>query len=178
VPMLLMFGGPLIFAIVALIVTKRARVQAPLCEHHRHHWLARSMAAGIGFVLLIPVFIGAIAMTAMSDVRGGLAETLTAPLWFTLVGLLVGWIVLLVVMQSTAVRAKEITDRELVLQGVSAEFVEAMADRDRERRERRERRRSDYDEDEEAPTPAAKAPSPTEVQDKARRKRLADEDDA
>ena len=177
---LVLFGliGIIVYAILAATMSKRVLLQTPLCERHRYHWTARSMAIGISFLLLIPVFVGAIVMSFMSDVRGGWAETLVGPLWLTVLALFVGWLIFMVVVQQTAVRTKEITDREIVLQGVSAEFVEAMADWDRERRERRRREREYEDEDEEeAPAPVKKASSATEVQDKTRRRTRRDEDD-
>jgi hypothetical protein len=46
----LLIAGLLPFAIVAIVLTKRRRVEAPLCEQHKHHWLIRQL-------LILPTFL-------------------------------------------------------------------------------------------------------------------------
>jgi hypothetical protein len=119
---LLFICNVVIFAIVALFMTKRRTVDVPLCEEHQNHWLWRQMLV-LGSLLGV-LAIGFAAMVASSEELrqanplGGLYCVGSLILLFV-------WIILAVIVQSTSIHAKEITDRSIVLAGVSKEFVDA-----------------------------------------------------
>jgi len=143
----LILAGLLPYAIVVLILTKRARVQVPLCAKHANHWLKRgfliwgSLLAGIGFVVLLAVLY--------NNVPRAQQESLGAGICFVSVGLAIAWIIVVIVAQTTAIRPTEITDYEITLGGVAPEFVEAVHDVQQRRRDRlsdRDREK-DWDDD-------------------------------
>jgi hypothetical protein len=130
--------GLLPYAIVAIILTKRMRVQAPLCDRHRGHWLRRSVFSWGGLLLLIALGIGAIILLAAADQRprpraGAAAPELGGLACGGVVVLGVIWAVGLAIAQLTAIRPTEITDRDISLAGVSGTFMDAL-DEDREAR--------------------------------------------
>ena len=174
----LLTAGPLIFGIVALCVTKRVKLQAPLCERHQYHWLWRTLVITFTLLLLIPIGVGTILLQAEADraPAGHLIRDLGGIACIASIGYLVAWVIMLMILQHTAVRAKEITDRDLVLQGVSASFVDAMEEWDRERRERRQRAAADEDSDEER-LPPSRAARDTGIVDRRRRIEREEDDD-
>src|SRR5438128_1659851 len=50
----------IICAVVAMILTKRARVQAPLCDKHQGHWFYRSLVIWLSFF-----FFGFVGLAAL-----------------------------------------------------------------------------------------------------------------
>jgi hypothetical protein len=115
----------LVYVIVALALTKKRRVRVPLCHAHRHHWVWRQVVLFAGFAVLVLLGFGA--MIAFSDSGPGRrgSDALGGLLCGgTVVGLIV-WLILVAVLQSTAIRPGEITDRSITLLGVSKEFVRA-----------------------------------------------------
>src|SRR4051794_39091667 len=50
----------LVYLIVALIVTKRRRVSAPLCAKHKNHWIGRSVLLGVSFLALAALGIASV----------------------------------------------------------------------------------------------------------------------
>ncbi|HTU18865.1 MAG TPA: hypothetical protein VMG10_12470 [Gemmataceae bacterium] len=113
----------LIFAIVAMIMTKRRTVDVPLCEQHKNHWLRRQLLVLGSFLGVLA--IGFVAMMVSSDNGGGNDNPLGGIMCVGSVILLVAWVILAVIVQSTSIRPKEITDQGIALQGVSKAFVEA-----------------------------------------------------
>jgi hypothetical protein len=135
--------GLLPLVIIALILTKRMSVRAPICRDHRYHWIWRSWAIGGSLVLLIVFFIAAMVIGSSLESRANGGDFFGIICGgFVALGLI--WLIAAVAVQSTAVRASEITDREITLTGVSHKFVEAVLERDEaevEEEERRERER-------------------------------------
>ena len=116
----------LVYAIAALALTKKRRVRVPLCHAHRHHWLSRQVILFVGFAVFVLLGVGA--FIAMSDPvarPGGVGEALGGLLCAGSVVTLIVWLVLVAILQSTAIRPQEITDRGITLVGVSPGFVEA-----------------------------------------------------
>jgi hypothetical protein len=110
---LLIFGGLLVYAIVAVIVSKRARINVGLCAEHQQ---SRQRTAWIAWGLLG----GAIAMF----IGSGAADS------GALAGL--GFLTLLAagVVSSLAVRVVKpvrIDDRQVRLKGVAREFLDSLA---------------------------------------------------
>jgi len=117
----LLVTGLLPFAIVAIVLTRRRTVEAPLCEEHKNHWLIRQGGVWGSFLLLLLLGFGSFAALVGTEGRDSVAGFLCFG-W--LIGL-VGWIVLAAVIQATSIRPVKITDTTITLVGVSKEFVEA-----------------------------------------------------
>jgi hypothetical protein len=146
--LMLLIAWPL-YLVLAIVLTKRARVQAPLCDQHKGHWFKRTMLIVGTLLLFIAVSVGAFVLANVLGDRGpgrrdsdfaGMACLLSAVL-----GLV--WLVILAIAQHTAIRPKEITDKDITLTGLSQAFVEAVQDQDVEDRSRRGRRSRDDDDD-------------------------------
>jgi NhaP-type Na+/H+ or K+/H+ antiporter len=128
-------------ALLALIMTKRMKVSAPLCHVHRNHWLLRSLLSFFGF---IGVFVISGALLFVVAAKSGEHGASEKPLLIALgVGgvLIVGWLIMTIVMQHTAIRAKEITDKSMTLTGVSVKFRTALHELRDERRNEQDRPR-------------------------------------
>jgi hypothetical protein len=119
---LLVVCNILIFAIVAMIMTKRRTVRVPLCEEHKNHWLWRQLLV-VGSLLGL-LAVGGVSMIAL-DNEGGGNDPFGGILCIGSLILLVAWVILAVIVQSTSIRAKEVTDQGIVLSGVSPEFIKA-----------------------------------------------------
>lgn len=120
---LLLFGLLPMF-IVALILTKRMKVAAPFCAEHKNHWNIR-MAIGFGgFVALVLFGFARLFVLAQMGRKGDDLMGLFCLGWFLL--LLIWFIANLIIMGSTSVRATEITDRSITLNGVCPKFVHAL----------------------------------------------------
>ena len=120
---ILLFCGWLPFLIVALVLTKRRTIAAPLCEQHKNHWLWRQLLV-LGSLFGV-IAVGVVTGLAMSATENGDNETLSGLLCGGTVILLIVWVILAVVVQATSIRPKEITDRGIRLTGVAPAFVEA-----------------------------------------------------
>ena len=117
---LLLFLGLLPLIIVALIMTKRATLVAPMCAAHKGHWWKRSAGILLGLLGLICVVV---TLASVLPSNRGMSDTKLAIIAFTIVIGLVVWIGSIIVMNMTMIRATEITERDVTLQGVSDEFV-------------------------------------------------------
>src|SRR6185369_1113727 len=53
----LLFAGPIPFVIVAVILTKRAKLIAPLCTAHRRHWIIRTATMVFGLLGLFGMVV-------------------------------------------------------------------------------------------------------------------------
>jgi len=130
--------GLIIYAILALAMTKTMRIRVPLCEEHRNHWLWRMIVIIGGFVILLAgFFVGMFAASNQGNQRAG--DDLSGYVCMASTGFGLVWLIIAAILQNTAIRPKEITDRHIVLAGVNENFKEAMLD-EREREEEREAR--------------------------------------
>jgi hypothetical protein len=134
-----------VYIILALVMTKRMTVSAPLCEAHKNHWLVRTLVSLVGLALVLLLCFGALILIgALSDARND--DALNALKGIACGGsvvALVAWLITLVVMQATAIRPNEITDDTITLTGLSEGFVNAVEDvRDQEEEDYRARRRA------------------------------------
>ena len=145
----LLLLGVIPYAIAAGATQKRMTVPMPLCDRHKWHWGGRTAVVLLGLVGIFVVMFGGIVF----------ANELNAepPVVFIPVSFLfLAWIVSAVVLASTTIRAREITDKSITLMGISPEFIEALnearrGERDDEEddRPRRRRRRDEDDKDDE-----------------------------
>jgi hypothetical protein len=112
---------PLLFIIVAAIMTWRRTVSAPLCAEHRRHWFWRNVIIFLGIVGVLGLLIAPFAVLPNAG-RGqgalvGLVVLTGVPLG------LVGWVGMTIWLRLTAIRPTEITDHSITLAGVAEEFV-------------------------------------------------------
>jgi hypothetical protein len=163
----LILAGLLPYAIVASILTKRASVKAPFCDAHQGHWFNRLMI-NLGTLFVCGVIGGggflviwwALSQPGRPNDGPGFACLLP-------VVMLVVWIIVLVILQQSAIRPQEITDREIVLTGICEDFVTAVEDRAEERLSARRRRRYEDDDEYDDPPPRKKKRRPVDDDDDA-----------
>lgn len=137
---LLLLGGVLPFLIVALILTKRMRVEVPFCAAHKNHWLVRNAVVWTVFVGLIGLGVGAAVLMDQNG-PGGNDPVGGYLCGATVVGLFV-WLVTAAILQGTSIRPLEVTTDDVTLTRVARGFVDALRD---QRDARRAHRREDYD---------------------------------
>jgi hypothetical protein len=125
--LLLLLVGLLPAAIVAMILTKRMYVSIPLCESHKNHWLVRTLLI-LGSLALVVVLIvcAVIVVSVISDQMGRKGDDAVGFVCLGGAVLFVLWLVLIGIMQSTAIRPTEITDDTITLSGVSERFINAV----------------------------------------------------
>jgi hypothetical protein len=88
----LILAGLLPYALVALILTKRMTVSAPLCERHRGHWTVRTVVTLGGFLAL--VLLGFVAAMVLGDHEGPGGDPVGGFLCLGTLGLGVVWLIL------------------------------------------------------------------------------------
>jgi len=123
--LVLIIAGLLPFLIVTLILTKRMRVTMPFCDQHKNYWSRRMLITWLGLALCIIVgIVLAIVIDAadLSPERSTLGGILCAGIPL----LALAWLIAAQLVQRTAIRPKEITDRDIVLMGVARQFVDAL----------------------------------------------------
>jgi hypothetical protein len=121
---LLLLVGLIPCAIVALILTKRKKLNIPLCEAHKNHWLWRQLVVVGGFLAFIA--LGFAAMVLMGSQQGGRrGDDVAGFICLGAAGLGLVWLITAVIVQQTAIRPTKITDRAITLTNVSKEFVQA-----------------------------------------------------
>jgi hypothetical protein len=152
----LFLGGLVPFVIVAVLLSKRMKIDAPLCPRHRGHWMWRGVVV-IGGLLLV-LLLGFVSVILIAELeRNPRFRNLGGWVCGGVLLLALVWLVVAVIFQSTAIRPTEITDWDMTLVKVSQEFADAYNEEAAERRERRRLRRReaprrrylDDDEDEE-----------------------------
>jgi hypothetical protein len=169
VNLLILIALPLAM-VVAMIMTKRARLEAPFCKAHKGHWFKRNLInVGMFFLFGIIGIIGfALGMTFLP--QNGPNGDLGFLACFFPVAMFLAWLVVLVIVQNSGIRPVEITDNELVLKGVAPEFVDALEAMERKRR-RKNRWRDDEDYDDDEPLPRKKAVESDAIEEERPRKK-------
>ncbi len=140
---LLILLGLLPYVLVALMLTQRMTVDVPLCTKHRGHWTWRNWVSYGGLALCLVLGFLAILLIGILDDRRGRGAPEAAGFLCAGVGFLgLVWLITVVVIQQIGIRATEITDRDITLTNVSADFEDALLDeQDRDDgRPRRDRR--------------------------------------
>jgi hypothetical protein len=115
------------FFILAVFLSKRVVVCAPLCQLHKDHWRWRSLVLFAAVAVNAFGWLAALSVVTELFVRFQAAydfgmfvlmfTTLIGPVFLT---------VLALVLQLTAVRATRVTDTGVTLAGVAPEFIEAL----------------------------------------------------
>jgi hypothetical protein len=134
----LLLAGLLPFLIVALLMTKRMRLKAPMCDRHAGHWFRFRLFAYGGLLGTIGLFFAGLFLLAAND------RTLNDVAAGVMIVSGIGFLICLFVAafwQMSLIRAIEITDDDMRLAGVSEEFKEAVREQRRAERETEEERR-------------------------------------
>jgi hypothetical protein len=127
---IMLVGG----AILARIMSKKMTIHAPFCKGHRNHWLMRTLLIVFGFLGVVAVSFALITIVAVKSAeRGPEDKPLLIAVGFA-GALFFAWLIMLIVLQLSAIRAKEITDKSMTLTGVNQSFIAALRDLREERR--------------------------------------------
>ena len=141
--------------LLSMLFTKRMKMAAPLCHRHRNHWRMRGLLIWVGLVVVVFLTATALVVVAVKSAERGPGER---PILISLAFggvLLLGWLIMTIALQQSAIRATEITDESMTLTGVSPGFISALKDMRDERRiasretARASSRSGDLDEEEE-----------------------------
>jgi len=133
----------LVWAVVAMVMTKKMKVQAPMCDRHAGHWFRFNLFLYGGLIGMLAVIVAGVALMASDD------PTLKDVAAAVLIAGGIGFLVVLIagaIWQLTLIRALVITDDDMQLRGVSEEFKLALreqrrAERDAEEDERPRRKK-------------------------------------
>lgn len=130
----LLLVGLLPFLIVALVTSRRMRVNAPLCDLHRNHWLNRGVFTYGGLIAMIIVGIGLIvAISVAEGQKRQVSDEVRG--WACAGGVVLGviYVIAAIVVESRTIRPTQITKNTITLVRVSPQFVDAIeAQRDEE----------------------------------------------
>jgi hypothetical protein len=140
------------YVIVALILTRRMTVYAPLCDAHRNHWRTRNLLTILGLLGVLAVFFTGIIAASSGLVDRSDSDTVLALSVGGGLLLFVAWLLVAILLQSSAIRATEVTDHTITLTGVSPYFVEAVEHMDEEE--------DDYADDWRRPAPRPRREDP------------------
>jgi hypothetical protein len=140
---LLLLVGVLPCLIVSLVLTKRMRLSVPFCQAHKNHWLWRQFVVVGGFLAILAV--GVVGIVFLTSLTGQNADSLTGFVCFGVLVLLVSWLITAAIVQTTAIRPVQITDRAITLTNISEKFALAY------NRSRKESPEDFDDEDEDRP---------------------------
>jgi hypothetical protein len=147
---LFIFFGIPIWLILIILLTKKMRVECPVCESHRMHWKKKEWRT---YGLLALLFFGSIALLAVTAALSNTSFALQVVFGSLVAVNVLGCLIGIVVVHSRGVRPKVITDRSITLKGVHPNFVTAaeteLADQGDDRP--RGRLRDAYDDDEDRP---------------------------
>jgi hypothetical protein len=117
------------FIIVMLATSRQAQLYAPMCNRHKRHWFLRGVTIWL-------TFIGAVVSIAVAWVIVGDPKPYTpnprGVLWVAAAFFMFGWVILVVVLQMTGIRATEITTEAIRLTNVSSIFGQSCQSRTEE----------------------------------------------
>jgi hypothetical protein len=148
--------GIIVMRVLINSVRQEFTVGVPMCESHRNHWFWRNLILVLLVVAFVVTFVGG----------GFLAGELDEPVAFfvTFVSAIFSVILAVILVQRTAIRAREITQQSITLTGVCDEFVTAISEDRRGERDGDEEddrgfsRRSRREREEDAPRPRRRGP--------------------
>ncbi len=123
------FLGVLPYFILLLFLTRTVRLNVPFCDRHKHHWRLRSVLIVASFALVIGVTYAALHFGQQMPV-GPWRRLFTVFAFLAGCSLVLMWALLVYICQMTAVQTHEINDAEIVLDGVSPTFIDALIDWD------------------------------------------------
>ena len=130
----LLLVHPMLWGLVALVISKRARLQAPFCPLHQRHWYNRSLLIwGAGLILFLCAAASFLALSVFVEPDKDFVAGII--LYLLGMGLITLWVALIIGVQLTSIRPKVITKTEIVLKGVAEAFVSAVQEADRRKYE-------------------------------------------
>lgn len=115
-------AGLVIYAVLALVLTKRMAVDMPICDRHRGYWWKRSVLMFLPLLLIAVIGIAVFALADQTGYRDAQGFVCGGTIGVGLV-----WLIFAAVIQSLAIQPTEITDRAIMLKGVHDEFAEAFS---------------------------------------------------
>jgi hypothetical protein len=124
---------PLAYIVVAAVVTKRQRVETTFCDRHKSYWwffplmMWLSVLGIFGLGALLTVALAAAAPKNGGDMAGFGCVAVFGSL------IIVG--IIAAIFNSTRIRAGEITDRHIHLNGVCDEFADAVEELEQRQRD-------------------------------------------
>jgi hypothetical protein len=154
----LLCSGPLFLVGLILIplLLQRMQVPVPLCDRHRNHWLPVKVVLFGGlsiFALLV------YATFVLYTTSGGANKARTALAGWFCFGTFLFFAALIfsvALLQSSTIRAVQITDKSITLTNISRRFIEAFEGEEEEDERPRPQGRP-------APTPRQERPAPREI---------------
>jgi hypothetical protein len=138
-------AGLIVYVILAVVLTKRMTVDVPLCNRHRGHFWKRTLLTWLTLIAWLATGGVAFALAAALAPRNDAGPAMGIVCALFGIGL-IGVIIVIAVAQSTAIRPKEITDRDITLLRVHDDFIDAMQELCDQRRRRRDEEDFDYQE--------------------------------
>jgi ACR3 family arsenite efflux pump ArsB len=129
-----LLGGPL----VAGMTTRTIGAKLPFCRKHKNHWRTLNIVLLCGLIYIPLVGLG-IYLAKQGYQVNQTVERIGGIVLGAACFSFVLWLIAILTLNSTTVRAVKVTNDDLTLQGVSDEFVKAMAKKRRE--DRAERRK-------------------------------------
>jgi hypothetical protein len=129
---LLILVNLLVWAVVAMVMTKKMKLKAPMCDRHAGHWFRFNLFLYGGLVGMLAVLCSAIPLFASNDPN--LKDLGPVPLVVGGVGFLVV-LIIAAVWQLNTIRAVEITEDDMKLKGVCEEFRQALREQRRAERD-------------------------------------------
>lgn len=121
----LLLAGLIPYVIVAAILTKKCRVEVPLCDRHKNHWLMRQLLVLLSLLGLLVLGVGTAILAGVMSDKGSGNEFFSGMACFGWFILMIFWIVLACNVQFTTIRPSEITETFIRLTSVSKDFAQA-----------------------------------------------------
>ena len=138
---LIIFGALPAF-IVAMILTKKMTIKAPLCHDHRNHWFGRSLFLYLGLLVMGLIGFLLVMTVAIQSGQHGRDNNWMGFACLGSVVLFLVWLIVAAILQSTGIQATEITDKSITLKGVDSTFLSELQEhrQSRKREDQQEKR--------------------------------------
>jgi hypothetical protein len=116
------------YLIVAIILTQRVRCYTLFCPRHRNYWRNRNLIIWTALPLVLVLVFGSLPLASFLSGRFGKdsQDFLFGSACIGSLLVLFGWLVLIPIVQETAIHPADVTERRLTLKRVSPAFVEAV----------------------------------------------------
>jgi len=139
-------SGPVFLIALFLIpfFLKRMRVPVPLCHRHRNHWLPLQVVLFGGLSIFALLFTCAIALFVIGQNAGDFWGKIGGWLLMGGFGVFVLMLFPAAIMQTSVIKAVEITKDSITLSNVSRKFVDQVEELDEEHYQARRRRKQSF----------------------------------
>lgn len=138
--LVLFVAGPFLFRAASALASKSVRLQAPLCDRHRNHWTRGTRLIWTSFAVFGGIIAAAFLLAHLlpEDLQAALSPFIGVAGYL----LFLAWLGILCVARDSEIRLIDIDRKELLLGGVSNEFIRAIDAMDREAIARARKRRA------------------------------------